>query len=72
MPVYEYYCGDCGRTFEAIRTMRAADDPLTCAHCGAGQHISRTISLFATVTTAAPDTAPAAAGGCCGGACGCR
>ena len=76
MPVYEYYCGNCGATFDVIRSMSAADDPLTCSQCGAGQRVSRTISLFTTVSSTQRasmiDPPPSKTGGCCGGACGCR
>jgi putative FmdB family regulatory protein len=34
MPIYEYQCDSCGKTFEAIQ--KFSDDPLTgCRECGA-------------------------------------
>ncbi len=46
MPLYEYYCSDCGSKFDALRPMNKADAPIPCKKCE-GEHTSRIISLFA-------------------------
>jgi putative FmdB family regulatory protein len=46
MPIYEYYCSDCGSKFELLRSKSQADDPCFCKHCQ-GTQTARTISLFA-------------------------
>ncbi len=78
MPIYEYTCKACGRTFEHLaRTL--ADKPAACATCGSKQ-ISKQFSTFAP-TAATPKgcgscaDAPACPslrrGGCgCAGGCG--
>lgn len=45
MPIYEYYCQDCGGKFEVMRTITDADAPVTCEKCHS-QHTSRLISMF--------------------------
>ena len=34
MPVYEYECQNCEKITEVIRSMRDADSPQRCEHCG--------------------------------------
>jgi putative FmdB family regulatory protein len=46
MPVYEYYCKDCKKQFEALRPMSKADVPIACKHCE-GKRTSRVPSVFA-------------------------
>ncbi len=56
MPLYEYSCRGCGRTFEAL--VRVSDTP-RCPAC-AGTDLERLVSLFAvdsdTTRTAARDS----------------
>ena len=33
MPLYEYACRSCGRTFEEVRRMSEADQPIACPAC---------------------------------------
>jgi putative FmdB family regulatory protein len=72
MPLYEYYCADCGAKFEALRPMDQADHPMPCKQCQSVR-TSRALSLFAAVSKGAESvSAVGAGGGCaCGGACGC-
>ena len=44
MPIYEYYCADCGVDFESIRPVSRADDPIDCKACG--RAAARQISSF--------------------------
>ena len=78
MPIYEYACSACGKSFEYLaRTL--SDKPAKCPACGA-KKLSKQLSSFAkpaAVTTgcgscASEAACPAAAGhsGCgCAGAC---
>jgi putative FmdB family regulatory protein len=45
MPIYEYACLDCGAQFDALRSMREADQPIACQACES-DHVSRMISVF--------------------------
>jgi putative FmdB family regulatory protein len=45
MPVYEYECEACGRTFELfVRSVKRENTPV-CPHCGSEQ-VHKAISLF--------------------------
>ena len=33
MPLYEYYCENCGEVFEALRSVSASDKPAPCPKC---------------------------------------
>ncbi len=33
MPIYEYTCPDCGKTFELLRAIREADERAVCPDC---------------------------------------
>jgi putative FmdB family regulatory protein len=45
MPLYEYICMDCKTTFDELRSISQADDPIRCSACE-GSRTSRKISLF--------------------------
>jgi putative FmdB family regulatory protein len=45
MPIYEYNCKDCGHQFEALRSMKEADQPIKCKKC-LGESTTRSLSVF--------------------------
>jgi len=47
MPLYEYKCESCGKTFEKLRRMQDADSELECPECDS-RRVQRTFSTFAT------------------------
>jgi len=79
MPIYEYRCASCDRSFEAL--MRATDSDAQCPHCDSSA-VTREMSTFAARShngngAASPAQAIAnsgtrSGGGCCGGGCGCN
>lgn len=46
MPLYEYSCEDCGKTFEHLVSARKRDDGVECPECGS-ENTTRLISSFA-------------------------
>jgi putative FmdB family regulatory protein len=66
MPVYEYVCLECQRSFE--RYVGRWNEAVTCPAC-AGERVEKQLSTFA-MAGAAPGGG--GGGGCCGGGCGCR
>ncbi len=46
MPMYEYRCNECGRTYEQLRRMSDADTNLECPVCGS-QQVERQVSACA-------------------------
>ena len=83
MPIYEYRCANCDRSFEAF--MRPGDHSAQCPHCN-GSKLTREMSTFASRSNGDNTAAAASAiansgtsnggsmtgGGCCGGSCGCH
>jgi len=47
MPLYEYQCRSCGKTFEMLRRMKDADSDLECPHCHS-EKVERQFSTFAS------------------------
>lgn len=45
MPIYEYICQECGARFDALRSMKEADAPISCQVCSS-LHTQRAISVF--------------------------
>ncbi|HUI57018.1 MAG TPA: zinc ribbon domain-containing protein [Bryobacteraceae bacterium] len=46
MPLYEYRCQTCGKSFEMLRRMQDADRDLVCPECRS-EEIERLFSTFA-------------------------
>jgi putative FmdB family regulatory protein len=75
MPIYEYHCEYCDRSFEALVRIGQLNET-QCPSCG-GMKLSREMSVFAsradnTTAQANEGATMPASGGCCGGSCGCR
>ena len=73
MPVYEYRCPSCERTFEKLGAISSRDEGVDCPSCGR-RGAERRVSTFAAFSTTDGQTS-ALGGGCCGGAgggCACR
>ena len=85
MPIYEYRCINCDRSFEAF--VRPGDGGANCPDCH-GSKLTREMSTFAARGSNGDGAAAVAAamansgassgggftggGGCCGGGCGCH
>lgn len=69
MPLYEYVCKDCGHHFDALRSMKDADQPIACRSCR-GEHTNRALSVFfATSEGRAVAGGGGGCAGCGGGSC---
>ncbi len=68
MPLYEYICLDCGRSFDALRSMKDADKPIKCDKCQS-ENTSRQLSLF-FASSGGKSIAGANGGGGCAGCAG--
>lgn len=69
MPLYEYVCKDCGHHFDALRSMKDADQPIPCRSCH-GEHTSRALSVFyASSEGRSVASSGGGCGGCAGGSC---
>jgi putative FmdB family regulatory protein len=51
MPVYDYVCHDCHKTFEQVLTIREHDrQQMKCPHCGS-KNIEQAAAAFYAVTS---------------------
>ena len=64
MPIYEYMCPGCRKTFEVLRPASQSGEPASCPTCH--QSARRVLSLFASFSKGADGatTAVAGTGGC--------
>ena len=47
MPLYEYRCGGCDQSFEAVQSLHARPEDTVCPHCQA-KKATRLLSAFAS------------------------
>jgi putative FmdB family regulatory protein len=66
MPIYEYRCQQCGRTFQKLQRVGAGAGDVRCPHCGAAE-VERQLSTFASTSTGGASASTAAGVGCGGG-----
>ena len=74
MPVFEYRCTDCSKTYDVLHLTKEKSEDIVCRTCGSVQH-KKLISIpAASEKASAHDFSPSPSyggGGCCGGgACG--
>jgi len=51
MPVYDYICNDCHKTFEQVLTLSEHDkNGITCPHCGS-KNVEQEVAEFFAVTS---------------------
>lgn len=65
MPLYEFQCSECDRSFEELVRTPAAVAEVKCPRCGS-VHVRRKVSIFASKAAAiasAPATSSCAPGG---------
>ena len=60
MPLYEYYCQTCSRTFDLLRPISRMDDEALCPQCNGSSQ--RKLSVFASFSTNADGETSAVAG----------
>jgi putative FmdB family regulatory protein len=66
MPIYEYVCETCNRKFDALRSMKEADNPIPCKKCES----LKTHRILSTCYTHGSQLTHSSSGGGCGGCSG--
>jgi len=72
MPIYEYICKECKKSFETLVTSSASQAPISCRHCGSS-NTRKTISATsyrvssASSGTSIPMGSGLSSGGCSSG-----
>jgi putative FmdB family regulatory protein len=70
MPIYEYKCDDCGQQFDALRSMKDADNVIPCGECRSHQTKRKLSVFFAHNNSGKPITSNSSnCSGCSGGSC---
>jgi putative FmdB family regulatory protein len=75
MPIYDYRCDECGKTYDVFHKVREVEEDIVCPSC-ASRKRTRLISAPAvqmgssTGSSPARDVPPCGDGSCCGGSCG--
>jgi len=73
MPIFDYKCGDCGKTYDVFHKVREVIDDVVCPHCGSSSHkrlISAPSVAIAGKSSTDFETGPSCGdGACCGGSC---
>jgi putative FmdB family regulatory protein len=67
MPIYEYICKECGQEFDALRSMKDADNPIECKNCHSIQTMRVISAFFAASNGKSLTPAASGCGGCGGG-----
>jgi len=50
MPVYDYLCKDCHKTFELVLSLHEHDEAVKCPHCGS-KNVEQEATAFFAVTS---------------------
>jgi len=74
MPMYDYQCSDCGKSYDVFHKVREVVEDVVCPDCNSAKHV-RLISAPAISMKGSgsysSDPAPSCSdGSCCGGSCG--
>jgi putative FmdB family regulatory protein len=75
MPVYDYRCTDCDRTYDVFHKGREVAEDVVCPSCGSLHHKKlMSVPIVSIASTSSGSDCPAGCsgenGGCCGGSCG--
>ncbi|HLE31539.1 MAG TPA: zinc ribbon domain-containing protein [Bacteroidota bacterium] len=75
MPIFDYQCSDCGKTYDVFHKVREIVEEIICPQCGSTKYKKLMSAPMVAVGSASGSTSSSmneSAGSCCcgGGACG--
>ncbi len=76
MPIYDYQCSDCGKTYDVFHKVREVEEDVVCPHCNSTKHVrlisAPSFSMKGSSSSSSSADAPPSCtdGSCCGGSCG--
>jgi putative FmdB family regulatory protein len=72
MPVYDYRCAECQKTYDVYHKGKEMMEDIVCPSCGSKNHtkLMSVPSIRMGTHTDAAGGGSCESGGCCGGACG--
>jgi putative FmdB family regulatory protein len=69
MPIYDYQCSDCRKTYDVFHKVREVEADIVCPSCSSTKHV-RLISAPSISTKGRSEPAPPCGdASCCGGSC---
>lgn len=70
MPIYDYLCGECGKTYDVFHKSKEIEEDIVCPSCGSKEH-RRLMSAPAIAMSGGSEPSPRCDGPSCGcGGCG--
>jgi len=73
MPIYDYQCGECGKTYDVFHKVREVEEDIVCPSCSSRKHVRLISAPSVSVKgrgSALPDNIPPCGdASCCGGSC---
>jgi putative FmdB family regulatory protein len=74
MPVFDYKCTGCARTYDVFHKVREVIDDVVCPRCGSPDHKRLlsvpSVAIAGKSSTDSETSSPCGeGGGCCGGSC---
>ena len=69
MPVYDYRCDTCGKSYDVFHKVREVVEDIVCPSCGSQKH-TRLISASTFSMGVKERDSGCSDGSCCGGSCG--
>lgn len=73
MPIFDYHCTDCGRTYEVFHKVREKAEDIVCPNCGSRQFKKQMSAPMVSMGgTSAPESSceNSSSCGCSSGMCG--
>jgi putative FmdB family regulatory protein len=74
MPVFDYTCSACGKTYDVYHKVREVVEDVVCPQCGSQEHkklfSAAAVSMGGTSSDSHARPPCETGGECCGGACG--
>jgi putative FmdB family regulatory protein len=73
MPIYDYRCDDCAKTYDIYHKVREVEEDVVCPHCSSTRHtrlLSAPMVKVGKSSSSIPEAPACGDGNCCGGSCG--
>jgi putative FmdB family regulatory protein len=73
MPIYDYQCSDCGKTYDVLHKVREIKEDVVCPSCNSTEHVrlisAPSISMKGSARHASESAPSCNDGSCCAGSC---
>lgn len=75
MPIFDYQCGDCGKTYDVYHKVREVFEDIICPTCGSKKYKKLISAPSVAISSGSRSnnsscSTPNFGGGCSGGSCG--